>query len=148
MKNFNYKKAITVFSWCLLLNITGCKKQEIPGPQGEPGTPGGGGNSSITSSSVVIVENAQWKWDAVSNSQTVTVDAPLITKDVIDKGAVKVYVQKASSWSELPFVNGDLFTQFAFDEGHVHLSYLNIEGGSAPVPATQNFRIVVLSESP
>lgn len=134
---------------CFMALISGCKKQEIQGPKGDPGTPGGGGNSNISSTTFYSVSNGAWKWDSISHSLKITLDAPAITKDVIDKGAVKVYVQKqAATWSELPYVNGDLFTQFGFDQGHLYLYYINIEGGSAPPPPSEDYRMVILSETP
>ena len=133
-----------ILAGALCLSLSSCKKEEIPGPKGEPGTPGGGGNSNITSSSNFIVNTSQWQVDSVAEMLKVTITAPELTKDVVEKGGVKVYRQNGSGWSELPFVQGDLFTQFGFSEGVLTLSYINIEGGIASAPPSATYRMVIV----
>lgn len=132
-------------AFCLM--VTACKKKEIQGPKGDPGAPGGGGNSNIASGSVFVVTTSQWQVDSVSESLKVTINASELTKDVIEKGGVKVYMQVGTTWADLPYVKGDLFTQFGFDEGHLYLHYINIEGGFPTAPLTTSFRMVILTES-
>src|ERR1044072_9106107 len=114
---------ILVFSLGLL--FTACKKKEIQGPQGDPGTPGGGGNANI-SSTVFAVNTSQWSIDTIENCRKATIGFTALTKEVVEKGAIKVYVQTATTWAELPFNMGDLFTEYGFDEGHLYLKYINI----------------------
>lgn len=136
----------------LLIGILGllffsCKKQEIQGPKGDPGTPGGGGNSNISSTSVFTVTSAQWAPDSAAGYLKVTINFAALTQDVVDKGGVKVYMQTGTSWTELPFTMGDLFTQFGFDQGHLYLKYINIEGGMPSPPVTAAYRMVIFSQS-
>jgi hypothetical protein len=84
--------------------------------------------------------------DTVSQCRKATIAFAVITKDIIEKGAVKVYTDRGGIWAELPLTVGDLFTQFGFDEGHLYLNYINIEGGMPPVPPTADYRVVILSE--
>ncbi len=127
--------------------MAACAKKEIKGPQGDPGTPGGGGNASISLSTVFQITSLQWKADTPSVSLKVSVNSTLLTKNVVERGAVKVYIQMGSSWAELPYDSGDLFMQYAFQEGSLTLNYINIEGGFPAAPATANYRMVILSES-
>lgn len=104
----------------LIILFNSCKKQEIQGPKGEPGDPGIGGNANITSTNTFVVSSSQWTPDSANFMQTVTLNFTELTQQVIDKGGVKVYKQTGTSWAELPLVNGDLFTQFGFDVGHLY----------------------------
>ncbi len=140
-------KRIVLLTWSIALLCISCKKEEIKGPQGDPGSPGGGGNSNISSTSVFVINSSQWKADSVSQSLKASVNSALLTKDVVEKGAVKVYIQTGTSWSELPYDSGDLFMQYSFQEGALSLYYINIEGGFATAPATANYRMTTLSES-
>lgn len=124
--------------------FTNCKKEEIKGPQGDPGTPGGGGNSDISSSSVFTVTNGQWQTDTVEDCLKVSLSFSSLTKKVVEQGSVKVYRQDATAWAELPYTTGDLFTQFGFAEGVLYLKYINIEGGIPTAPADASYRMVIL----
>jgi hypothetical protein len=134
-----------------ILLLSSCKKKEIQGPKGDPGANGIGGNASITTTTVFTVASSQWVADSAAECRRVTISAAQITKSIMEKGAVRVYIQPdaafgVTAWTELPFVRGDLFTQFGFSEGELHLQYLNIEGGLPPVPATASYRMVLVSE--
>src|SRR5688572_27146418 len=126
LKSMKLVKVIAMLACALCIIVTACKKKEIPGPKGEPGDPGGGGNTTVTSTAVFAVASSQWKVDSIADCMKATLDFPQITKEVISTGAVKVFIQKDAAfldpaWTELPFVQGDLFTQFGFDEGHLYL---------------------------
>ena len=144
MRNFMKFFVLAIFVTCVL--FTDCKKKEIQGPKGEPGTPGTGGNSNIISTSVFTVADSQWKADTAADYMFVSLDFPEITQKVADNGAVKVYIQTGTNWTDLPYVKGDLFTQFGFETGRLFLTYINIEGGLPGPPATANYRMVILSE--
>ena len=127
--------------------FTACKKEEIQGPKGEPGTPGGGGNASISSGDVFTIGSANWLPNADSSAWQVVISSTLITQSIVDKGVVKVFQQKGSSWWELPYTEGDLFTQFGFQTGSVTLTFMDIHGGLPTKPATTNYRISVFLAS-
>jgi hypothetical protein len=137
-----------LFACTLCILLTACKKKEIAGPKGEPGTPGAGGNANIKSTTVFPVNATQWAPDTTLKCMKATLNFSEITKDVVSTGAVKVYIQtKELSWTELPYVRGDLFTQFAFDEGHLYLQYINIEGLLTAPPQSDLYRMVIYSET-
>jgi hypothetical protein len=145
MKYFT-KTSFTIIICFLVVLLSACKKKEIQGPKGDPGTPGGGGNSNITSTSVFTITSSQWVADTAGDCLKVTLNFTSLTKDVVDNGGVKVFFQQGTTWSELPFTSGDLFTQFGFDEGHLYLKYINIEGGIPSAPPDAGYRMVILSQ--
>ena len=127
--------------------FSACKKEEIPGPKGDPGTPGIGGNSNIVSTNSFVINSAAWISDTVAQCMKVTLSFTALTQDVVDKGGVKVYKQVGTVWSELPLTTTDLFTQYGFDVGNLYLNYINIEGGMPGTPpATERYRLTILSE--
>ena len=146
------KKSLQITTKLLLCLITaglifgGCKKEEVKGPQGDPGPNGTGGNANTSSSAIFVVGTSQWtsgtsQWEYTYNSG-------LITKTAADNGAVKVFKEVNGTWWELPFAEGDLMTQCGFSEGKVKLVHIDIHGGLPPsAPTTANYRLVVLSES-
>jgi hypothetical protein len=131
----------------LVLSIfcSACKKKEIQGPKGDPGTTGGGGNANISTSEIFTIASSQWGANADSSGWQHTISSSLITQNIVDKGAVKVFELRGTSWWELPLTNGDLFTQFGFQAGSVTLLFADIHGGLPAKPATTSYRIVVLS---
>lgn len=131
---------------CVLLLLSACKKKEIQGPKGDPGTPGGGGNADLTSSTIFSVTSNQWEADTVADYLKVVMTFTAITKDVVDNGAVRVFIRDGSGWADLPSVKGDLITQFGFEENKLTLKYVNIEGGLPAPPVSTGFRMVIHSK--
>ncbi len=128
--------------------FTACKKKEIQGPKGDPGANGIGGNANITSTNTFVINTGSWISDTVNQCLKVTLSFTALTQDVVDKGAVKVYKETGTTWSELPLTTTDLFMQFGFDIGNLYLNYINIEGGMpGAAPATARFRMVIISEA-
>ncbi|MBL7917849.1 MAG: hypothetical protein JNM96_05600 [Bacteroidia bacterium] len=127
--------------------FTACKKKEIQGPKGDPGDPGIGGNANITSTNTFVVNSSAWVADSVNECLKVTLNFTELTQNVVDNGAVKVFRQDGTVWSELPITTSDLFTQFGFDVGKLYLNYINIEGGiPGAAPATAKYRMVIQSK--
>lgn len=145
----NIKNQVTFLITVTLVACTfiACQKKEIKGPQGDSGTAGGGGNTNISTTNVFVVTSAQWVPDSAAATWKVTVPSPLITKNVMDKGVVKVAVQVENEWWEMPYIGGDLVTQFGFKEGFLHIAISDIHEVLRPRPATQNFRMVILTEN-
>lgn len=145
--NFRFIRSTTkVVLLAGLLISTSCKKKEIQGPKGEPGTNGTGGNAGMSSSAEFIV--ATTEWNDVNNVWQYNYSSNLVTSQVVAGGGVKVYMKVAGSWYELPFADGDILTQFGFSEGKVALSVADIHGGAFAQPATASFRIVTFYDSP
>lgn len=141
-------KTLRGIVFCLVLVISSsCKKKEIQGPKGDPGASGTGGNVNISNSSVIQVDFTQWKQFSNPYSWQTTLSSTLITAAVVEKGSVSVFVQDGPGWKELPFILGDLSTQFGFKEGSITLLKTNIHGSLPDQPVTENYRLVVLSQS-
>lgn len=139
------KQIIYLGTFILMLFFTACTKETVQGPKGDPGAAGGGGNSSIQSSAIFTVSTTQWQKTADTSAWKFTINTDLITKDIVDKGIVKVFVQIGTSWWELPFTEGDLFTQFGFDVGVANLYFTDIHGGLPARPSTKAYRVITIS---
>lgn len=135
---------LLVFLTALLCSA--CKKKEIQGPQGDPGTPGKGGNSDITASSVFAVQFADWVADSAAFAWNASVSAPLITKEVIETGSVKLFISVDNYWWELPYLHDEDVTQFGFVEGTLKMKVASIHGLMPHRPITSNYRLVVLKK--
>ncbi len=130
----------------LLVSLTACKKKEIQGPKGEPGTNGTGGNASMSSSSEFVVATTEWV--NTNNVWKHNYASTLVTAKVVASGGVKVYMKVSGNWHELPFADGDILTQFGFSEGNVTLSVADIHGGLPEQPTTTSFRVLTFYDSP
>lgn len=137
---------IRIFGVFMLIGAltSSCEKKKIPGPKGEPGTPGGGGNTSISHSSVFSVISAQWKRGIDTSRWEVQIPSSLINDQVVSNGSVKVYMKAESAWWELPNARGDLFTQYSFEKGFVKLEHFDIHGGLPDRPEAADYRIVTV----
>jgi hypothetical protein len=119
--------------------FTACTKY-VPGPQGDPGAPGGKGTLKITN---LTYAASSWSLD-VSDKWESTFQSTKITDNVIAKGEVDVFMQIDNKWWSLPYGEGDFFMQANVEKNFVRLKYLKIHGGPPPKPDTKNFRIVVM----
>lgn len=147
------KSKSLLYPFAIFICITGflfsnCNKKEIQGPQGEPGTPGGGGNSNISASETFTVASGDWVTDSALFGRRVTLNYVGITKEVVEKGSLKMFMKMGTTWAELPYTQGDFVTQYGFDEGHIYLEFINIEQVGMPAPpTTTSFRVVILTQS-
>lgn len=128
----------------VLLTVSSCKKQ-VPGPQGDPGTPGLKGNLTQKSTNAINVLSSTWtlsnkEWE----SWLVLLD---LSEDVVKRGEVKVYKKVGSDWMPLPYGKGYLFTQYSFEAGIVRLKHSHIHGGVPDRPADEVYRVVIFSPS-
>ena len=128
------------------LLVTACKKKEIQGPKGETGDPGGGGNAGINSTNNFYVTLAEWKPNKDSTGWKTSVYSPLLTQSVVDKGSIKVYMN-TGAWSELPYIEDDLFTQYSFVKDTLKLTFGDMHGNFPERPTTRLYRLVTVSEA-
>jgi hypothetical protein len=139
------KKIVGNVCMLLVLAFVQCNKKEIKGPQGDPGSNGSGGSSSAATSGTFVLTSNDWVAEGAAWKATIV--SSLITADVASKGAVKVFVEINGAWWQLPFDEGELFTQCGFSEGKATLLYSDIEGGTPAKPATRNYRLMTFYES-
>lgn len=91
-------KMFGMFALACGLLFTNCAKDGKTGPAGPAGTNGTNGNANVVSSS--LTSSA---WTYVAPSWEMTFTYPAITQDILDKGAVLVYVQQSSNYYQLPY---------------------------------------------
>jgi len=128
------------------LILSGCKKEEIPGPKGDPGDHGIGGNSNIVSSAIVPITSSQWKPNTDTTMWLFKLDAPLVTAEIAQTGVVKVFVETGNAWWELPYLEGESLIQFGFNTGIINITHFSPHGEKIPVLPTTNFRYIIVSE--
>ncbi len=148
MKKFY--KSFKAIGLCLAITFStpSCKKEEIKGPQGEPGVSGTGGNSSISSSNVFVVDSTDWKLASDGRTWEAITSQPLITPAVVEKGVVKVYILLNGYWWELPYAYIHDVTQYSYKASELRLTYIDVEGAIPEKPARASYRLVVLTEAP
>ena len=134
-------KLIPVLSISLLCIISSCKKEVVQGPAGETGA--AGKNATVTTTTFTV-SSAAWGMDPDSLIWSTVVFTPLITKEIVEKGIVKMSVLRGSSWWELPLTeNRDILTQFGFEQGQVQFEVVELHG-RAPRPADQKFKMDII----
>ncbi len=121
--------------------LNSCKKETVPGPQGETGD--AGKNASVITTTMHVAAGA-WSMDSDSIIWSTVVFSPLVTKDVIDKGVVKLSVMRGTTWWDLPLTEDrDILTQFGIEQGQLQFEVVKLHG-RAPRPADQEFRMVII----
>lgn len=137
-------KIFGTFALACGLLFTGCKKE---GPPGKDGTNGKDGNANVVSSSVT-----SGGWSYVSPSWEQAFTYPAITQNILDKGAVLVYVQSGSNYYQLPYT---FYPSSTYSRTYTYVHYL---GGlkvfvtdsdlTQPTnPGTLTFKVVVIAAS-
>jgi len=100
MKKTTYFMAIMLAVFTI---VSGCKKGDT-GPQGPPGVNGLNGNANVTSITAIVNSSATWTWSSPMYYVDVTV--PALTSDIMNTGAVEVFVNTdgtGSFWKALPY---------------------------------------------
>ena len=138
-----YSKASKLFfvtlSCALVFLFAGCTKN-VAGPKGDAGTPGKPGN--LKQSAVNLQINSS-SWSLNVNTWEATVYLSGITKDVVEKGEVKLYISADSQWCGMPYGKGYIFTQYSIEREFIHLNCTHIHGGIPSRPATADYRAVI-----
>jgi hypothetical protein len=123
-----------------LILFSACTKQ-VAGPKGDPGTPGKAGNLKKELATVITLNASSWALEEQTWKASVFVSA--ITRDVIERGEVKLYVEKDGKWWALPYGQGYVFTQYSIEENFIRLECTDIHEGLPEQPQTARFRLVV-----
>ena len=144
----------TVFAGLALtlgLTLTSCKKGDT-GPAGPAGTNGTNGNANVKSKTIFVAGS---EWINTPGQSTVTKLVTEITTDIVNNGAVLVYIDNGSNnWSAIPTTVADpsgLVLTFGYDiePGKLILSTTvnaNVTLTAATFSNT-NFRIVTIAAS-
>lgn len=142
----NTKKVIaTLFVACTLI-ITSCKKGDT-GPAGDKGATGSTGNANVVSSSLTASA-----WSYVSPSWEMTFTYPAITQNILDRGAVLVYVQQGLNYYQLPYTTYLSSTysrtyNFVHYIGGMKVSLTDSDLTQPNNPGSLTFKVVVIAAS-
>lgn len=135
---------------CLVAGLTfsSCKKET--GPKGDTGAIGPQGPAGNANVKTTIVSNQTWVYSAPA--YIATMSAPNITQEIVDKGAVLVYLENAGTYIQLPITlyNNGYQTLVDFEHylGTVRVSWADSDL-TQPVAPTSNikFKIVTIASS-
>ena len=122
--------------------FSNCEK----GEDGKDGIDGIDGNANVVSSSIT---SGSWSFVSPSWSQSFTYSA--ITQDILDNGAVLVYVASGVNYYQLPYT---FYPSSSYSRTYNYVHYL---GGlkvfvtdsdlNTPEPGTLKFKVVVIEAS-
>jgi len=122
--------------------FTNCKKGDT-GPQGEPGINGKNGSANIQNYTFTTT-TANWLLDQ-NNVYVYNYPLSAITTNVMDQGAVMVYIKDATAgWIAMPITQQGVQINFAVRTGILEVNY-SLSSGAAPSnPGGQQFRVVII----
>lgn len=131
---------------CGLL-FTNCAKDGKTGPAGPAGANGTNGNANVVSSSIT---SSSWVYTAPSWGITFTY--PAITQDIIDKGAVLVYLKVGSAYNQLPLTIYQSASYSSTYEVSTVVGGLTIFATDSDLtqptnPGSKTFKVVVIAAS-
>ena len=140
-------KIIKLVTICLLIagatTFSNCAKDGAVGPAGKDGNDG---NANVVSSSIT---SGSWSFVSPSWSQYFTYSA--ITQDILNNGAVLVYVAEGVNYYQLPYT---FYPSSSYSRTYNYVHYL---GGlkvyvtdsdlNTPEPGTLKFKVVVIEAS-
>jgi hypothetical protein len=125
------------------MTFSNCEKVTVTGPAGEDGKDG---NANVVSSSIT---SGSWSFLSPSWSQSFSYSA--ITQDILDNGAVLVYVASGVNYYQLPYT---FYPTSSYSRTYNYVHYL---GGlkvyvtdsdlNTPEPGTLKFKVVVIEAS-
>lgn len=143
-----------LFSSCIRGPIGPAGPQGPVGPQGPQGPAGPPGSTNVVSSRITI-HAADWYWQDPSWRVDLNYDA--ITSDVVDYGAVFVYMDYGDTWRQLPmtyfyseiedgeeYFYASTIEVSSYDKG-VSLFWTESDLANIGSPVTADYKIVVIS---
>ncbi|MBV6485464.1 MAG: hypothetical protein KFKLKKLM_02034 [Flavobacteriales bacterium] len=122
-------------------------KQGEPGPAGTNGTNGTNGNANVKSSTHTVYS---WEWSTSGSSKYVDITSTLITNDILNSGAVLMYVKSGVSWQALPFTfpqgSSSILYKYLYAYNLVQIQ-ITQETGVPSITGNLEFKLVVISSS-
>ena len=135
-------KLVTIV-FLIAMTFSNCEKVTVTGPAGEDGKDG---NANVVSSSIT---SGSWSFVSPSWSQSFSYSA--ITQDILDNGAVLVYVASGVNYYQLPYT---FYPTSSYSRTYNYVHYL---GGlkvyvtdsdlNTSEPGTLKFKVVVIEAS-
>jgi hypothetical protein len=144
LKFFKMNSIKTITSLVLLVTMTifsSCKKEGPAGPAGEDG------NANVVSSTIT---SSSWAYTAPSWAISFTY--PAITQDIINSGAVLVYIKVGNNYSQLPLTFYQSASYSSTIEvstfvGGLSLFWTDSDLTQPNNPGSQTFKVVVIAAS-
>jgi hypothetical protein len=139
-------KTKSIFTGILVVGLftfNSCVKDGPVGPQGPQG------NANVQSSAVTVT---QWSWNTTYSYSSANITVPALTPDIVDRGAVMVYIYNGSTtWEALPFssvISAGVTThyEFVYTDNQVTIIISNSDL-SIPNLQTSTFKIVCIAAS-
>ncbi len=128
-----------------LFTLSGCKKEEVVGPQGQQGPQG---NANVHSVDFTMYYGS---WSGSQNEGwEATYNWNVLTEEMVNKGGIFVYVEtEANTFMLMPFslpvTGGFVSVVSAFRTGELGLIYLPSSNVSITNPGVRRFRAVAIS---
>jgi len=145
MKKINTVVMLIILS--SILTTFSCTKEGKQGETGPAGTNGVNGNANVKSASFTVYT---WEWLTNGNSKYVDITSTLITTDILNSGAVLLYIKSGSTWQALPFTfpQGTTSTLFRYLYAY-NLVEIQItqETGVPSITSNLEFKLVVMSST-
>jgi hypothetical protein len=134
------KKSLIIFG-ITLISIVGCTKEGPIGPAGADG------NANVVSSTI---SSSNWVYN--SPSWSITFSYPAITQNIIDKGAVLVYLKNGQAYTQLPLT---IYSSATFSSslevnsfvGGVKVFWTDSDLTQPSNPGNREFKVVVIAAS-
>jgi hypothetical protein len=143
-------KTTKIFGMVVLacgLLFASCEKKGEIGPAGANGANGADGNANVVSS--IVTTSA---WTNVSNYWQADFTYPAITSDIVDNGAVFIYIKNGTAYAQLPFTFFTSSTYSSLIDFEYYLGGFSIYSTDSDLttpanPGTKTFKVVVISAS-
>ena len=137
-------KLKTIFSLLILtssLIFSSCTKEGPVGPAGKDG------NANVVSSTLTNVS-----WDEDGNTWVINLTYPAITQEIINSGAVLVYIGGNNSYTQLPFTiySSDEYStsfNYAVSVGSIQIECSDSDLILPQQPGNVNIKVVVIASS-
>ncbi len=110
------------------------------GPQGKDG------NANVHSYLYNVSSN---DWEQVSPDYKVTLSTPYITQDILDKGAVLVYIEAVAQnyWLLLPYSDYNSLLLYITTVGQIEIYSGYFDRSQKPNPGAHTFKVVAIAGS-
>lgn len=144
------KKIGTIMLGLLVVTtfLSACKKEKVVGPTGPAGTAGNANVKSFTTATVA----ADWTGDQVAG-YSITLNAPIITADIVATGAVLCYLEYSGTTYALPYsyLYGGGYTRhmlFNYALGTITVDRVDDDGLTVnPGAVSAKIKVVAISSS-
>lgn len=138
------KTITTTFILASIMIFTSCEKE---GPAGPAGRDGLDGNANVVSSSKT---SSNWAYN--DPSWVITLTYPSITQEIINSGAVLVYMQVGNTYYQIPstFYESENYSSsldVSIFVGGVSVFWTDSDLIQRTNPGSQTFKVVVIASS-